>query len=199
MLNTINSLDQTMSSFEIAHITGKQHFHVMRDIRELNKTYEKMYEAKIGLKHKISDLGFGRQRKDPYFELTKMQTWDLLTGYNAELRIKVNRRWAELEAKQQYNFPAPKVFNQVKCIHYTGWLLQNGYSLMSGQVRARIKKYPEQFRKTDKGWYMSEAIAEYFLNFKNPQQRISELPSVNPKQLNLFSPKEFEIMGNGNC
>ena len=199
MLNTINSLDQTMSSFEIAQITGKQHSHIMRDIRELNKVYEKLHQSKIGLKHKISDLGFGRQRKDPYFELTKMQTWDLLTGYNAELRIKVNRRWAELEAKQQYNFPAPKVFNQVKCIHYTGWLLQNGYSLMSGQVRARIKKYPEQFRKTDKGWYMSEAIAEYFLNFKNPQQRISELPSVNPKQLNLFSPKEFEIMGNGNC
>lgn len=199
MLNTINSLDQTMSSFEIAQITGKQHKHVLRDIRKLNETYEKMYEPKIGQKLKISDLDFGRQRKDPYFELTKMQTWDLLTGYNAELRIKVNRRWAELEAKQQYNFPAPKIFNQVKCIHYTGWLLRNGYSLMSGQVRARIKKYPEQFRKTDKGWYMSEAIADYFLNFKNPQQRISELPSVNPKQLNLFSPKEFEIMGNGNC
>lgn len=26
-----------------------------------------------------------------------MQTFDLLTGYNIELRIKVNRRWAELE------------------------------------------------------------------------------------------------------
>ena len=195
MLNTINSLDQTMSSFEIAQITGKQHKNVMRDIRELNKSYEKLYGLKIEQKLKISDLGFGRQRKDPYFELTKMQTWDLLTGYNAELRIKVNRRWAELEAQEQYHFPTPKIFNEVRCVHYMSWLLRNGYSLMSGQVRARIKKYPEQFRKTDKGWYMSEAIADYFLNFKNPQQRISELPSVNPKQLNLFSPKEFETMG----
>ena len=191
MLNTINSLDQTMSSFEIAQITGKQHKNVMRDIRELNKSYEKLYGLKIEQKLKINDLGFGRQRKDPYFELTKMQTWDLLTGYNAELRIKVNRRWAELEAKQQYNFPTPKIFNQVKCIHYTGWLLQNGYSIMSGQVRERIKKYPEQFRKTDKGWYMSEAIADYFLNFKNPQQRISELPSVNPKWVPMFSKEEL--------
>ena len=191
MLNTINSLDQTMSSFEIAQITGKQHKNVMRDIRELNKSYEKLYGLKIEQKLKINDLGFGRQRKDPYFELTKIQTWDLLTGYNAELRIKVNRRWAELEAKQQYNFPAPKIFNQVKCIHYTGWLLQNGYSIMSGQVRARIKKYPEQFRKTDKGWYMSEAIAEYFLNFKNPQQRIAEMPSVNPQWVPMFSKEEL--------
>lgn len=194
MIQLINSLEQTMSSFEIAQITGKQHKHVLRDIRKLNETYEKMHEPKIGQKLKISDLDFGRQRKDPYFELTKMQTWDLLTGYNAELRIKVNRRWAELEAKQQYNFPTPKIFNQVKCIHYTGWLLQNGYSIMSGQVRARIKKYPEQFRKTDKGWYMSEAIAGYFLNFKNPQQRIAEMPSVNPQFVLMFSKEELQEM-----
>ena len=191
MLNTINSLDQTMSSFEIAQITGKQHKNVMRDIRELNKSYEKLYGLKIEQKLKINDLGFGRQRKDPYFELTKIQTWDLLTGYNAELRIKVNRRWAELEAQEQYHFPTPKIFNEVRCVHYTSWLLRNGYSLMSGQVRARIKKYPEQFRKTDKGWYMSEAIADYFLNFKNPQQRISELPSVNPKWVPMFSKEEL--------
>ena len=194
MLNTINSLDQTMSSFEIAQITGKQHKHVLRDIRKLNETYEKMYELKIGQKLKISDLGFGRQRKDPYFELTKIQTWDLLTGYNAELRIKVNRRWAELEAQEQYHFPTPKIFNEVRCVHYMSWLLRNGYSLMSGQVRARIKKYPEQFRKTDKGWYMSEAIANYFLNFKNPQQRIAEMPSVNPQWVPMFSKEELQEM-----
>ena len=194
MIQLINSLEQTMSSFEIAQITGKQHSHIMRDIRELNKVYEKLHQSKIGHMLKITELPNGAKRKDPYFELTKMQTWDLLTGYNAELRIKVNRRWAELEAKQQYNFPAPKILNQVKCIHYTGWLLQNGYSIMSGQVRARIKKYPEQFRKTDKGWYMSEAIAEYFLNFKNPQQRIAEMPSVNPQFVLMFSKEELQEM-----
>lgn len=194
MIQLINSLEQTMSSFEIAQITGKQHSHIMRDIRELNKVYEKLHQSKIGQMLKITELPNGAKRKDPYFELTKMQTWDLLTGYNAELRIKVNRRWAELEAKQQYNFPTPKIFNQVKCIHYTGWLLQNGYSIMSGQVRARIKKYPEQFRKTDKGWYMSEAIAEYFLNFKNPQQRIAEMPSVNPQFAPMFSKEELQEM-----
>ena len=160
MLNTINSLDQTMSSFEIAQITGKQHKHVMRDIRELNKVYENLHQPKIGHMLKTTELPNGAKRKDPYFELTKIQTWDLLTGYNAELRIKVNRRWAELEAQEQYHFPTPKIFNEVRCVHYMSWLLRNGYSLMSGQVRARIKKYPEQFRKTDKGWYMSEAIAE---------------------------------------
>ena len=68
MLNTINSLDQTMSSFEIAHITGKQHFHIMRDIRELNKVYEKLHQSKIGYMLKITELPNGAKRKDPYFE-----------------------------------------------------------------------------------------------------------------------------------
>lgn len=32
-------------------------------------------------------------RKIRQYLLTKMQTMDLMTGYNTELRIKVNRRW----------------------------------------------------------------------------------------------------------
>lgn len=59
MLNTINSLDQTISSFEIAQITGKQHSHVMRDIRELNKVYENLHQSKIGQILKITELPNG--------------------------------------------------------------------------------------------------------------------------------------------
>ena len=64
MSNLINTIEQTMSSFEIAKLTGKRHADVMRDIRELNKAYDNLYERKIALKHRISDLGGGRQRKD---------------------------------------------------------------------------------------------------------------------------------------
>lgn len=41
----------------------------------------------------------GNQQHREYL-LTRMQTFDLMTGYNVELRIKVNRRWEELETKQ---------------------------------------------------------------------------------------------------
>ena len=188
----------TMSSREIARITGKPHNDVMKSIRNMEHAWKRVTGGNFSLSEYKDSTG----RKLPQYQLNKAECLYIATKFNNEARARLVIRWAELEEKEKQNtlrVPAPKIFNQVKCIHYTGWLLQNGYSLMSGQVRARIKKYPEQFRKTDKGWYMSEAIAEYFLNFKNPQQRISELPSVNPKQLNLFSPKEFEIMGNGNC
>ena len=114
MRELINTIEQTMSSFEIAKLTGKRHDNVMRDIRELNKGYEKLHLLKIELKHRISDLGEGRQRKDPYFELTKMQTFDLLTGYNTELRIKVNRRWAELEAQTLIKMPKSLLLKVVR-------------------------------------------------------------------------------------
>lgn len=187
----------TMSSREIARITEKPHNDVMKSIRKMEHAWKRVTGGNFSLSEYKDSTG----RKLPQYQLNKTECLYIATKFNNEARARLVIRWAELEKKEKQNtlrVPAPKIFNQVKCIHYTGWLLQNGYSLMSGQVRARIKKYPEQFRKTDKGWYMSEAIAEYFLNFKNPQQRISELPSVNPKQLNLFSPKEFEIMGNGN-
>ena len=157
---------------------------------------ERAWEKVNGGKFSLVEYTDKKGEKRPEYRLNKMEYLYIATKFNDEARAKLVIRWVELEEKSILHIPTPKIFNEVQCVHYMSWLLRNGYSLMSGQVRARIKKYPEQFRKTDKGWYMSEAIAEYFLNFKNPQQRISELPSVNPKQLNLFSPKEFEIMGN---
>jgi hypothetical protein len=48
----------------------------------------------------------GNQQHREYL-LTKMQTFDLMTGYSTELRIKVNRRWEELESKRQLDFSDP--------------------------------------------------------------------------------------------
>jgi phage antirepressor YoqD-like protein len=95
--------EQTMSSREIAELTGKQHRSVLRDCDLLNENY-----IKLGL-HKIVQGYFFHpntgSQKHREFLLTKIQTLDLMTGYNTELRIKVNRRWAELEAKQ-HQIPA---------------------------------------------------------------------------------------------
>lgn len=91
---------QTMSSREIAKVTGKRHDHVLRDCDVLNEKYEKMGLPKIGCLLEIKELPNGGRKEYRYFELTKIQTFDLITGYDVELRIKVNRRWKELETKQ---------------------------------------------------------------------------------------------------
>ena len=188
MKELINTIEQTMSSFEIAKLTGKQHKHVMRDIRELNKGYEKLYLPKIGQILKITDLGFGRQRKDPYFELTKMQTFDLLTGYNTELRIKVNRRWAELEAQTLIRMPKSLLLKGLEFLPYIEWLYFNAYSLNSSSFYRRIRKYPQHFFKASNNkWYINKAFAEQLLEFRSTYHKLKEvkgLPQVH--QVTLF-------------
>ena len=92
---------QTMSSREIAETTGKEHRSVLRDIDNLNESYEIM-----GL-HRIVQSSYSNEqgRQFRQFELTRIQTFDLMTGYNVELRIKVNRRWEELENAQKPQLP----------------------------------------------------------------------------------------------
>lgn len=94
--------EATMSSREIAELTGKRHDNICRDIEILNENY-----VRLGLL-KIEDTPYTHpQNGQTYreYRLNKLQTFDLMTGYNTELRIKVNRRWAELEAQSQTSTP----------------------------------------------------------------------------------------------
>ena len=92
-------INKTMSSREIADLTGKRHDNVLRDCDNLNEKYEKLGLLKIeeGL---YTNPNTGNQPHRQCY-LTRMQTFDLMTGYSIELRIKVNRRWEELEQLQK--------------------------------------------------------------------------------------------------
>ncbi len=93
-----NTQALTMSSREIATLTGKQHKHVIRDIRS-------MLDA-LG---DGPDLGHVREDRDArgyttVFHLDKELTETLVTGYSIPLRHKVIKRLHELE--QQNTAPA---------------------------------------------------------------------------------------------
>lgn len=88
---------QTMSSREIAHLTGKEHKNVLADCDKLNESYKRMGLAEISAGVYLHPNTGSQQHREML--LNKMQTMDLMTGYSVELRIKVNRRWEELENK----------------------------------------------------------------------------------------------------
>ena len=110
MLAQIAENQKTMSSREIAELSGKQHGHVCRDVEALNATYEKMGLSKIGEGYYTHPNTGSQQHRE--FLLTKEQCIDLVTGYNAELRIKINRRWAELEL--QVSLPSYMIEDPIK-------------------------------------------------------------------------------------
>jgi anti-repressor protein len=88
---TTTTSAQTMSSLEIAELTGKEHRNVMRDIRAMLDDLE------------ITQLSFERSYRDstgralPCFELPKRETLILVSGYSVALRARIIDRWAELE------------------------------------------------------------------------------------------------------
>ncbi|MEO6279179.1 Rha family transcriptional regulator [Roseateles sp.] len=76
----------TMSSREIAELTGKEHFNVRRDIRALLQEFEKDALSFEGM----SQDSYGRPLE--VFNLPKDLTITLVAGYSAPLR-----RWLSLE------------------------------------------------------------------------------------------------------
>ena len=82
----------TMTSREIAELTGKRHDNVMRDIREM------LEELELGLLSFEESYLNSQNKKQPMFALPKDLTLTLVLGYSIELRHKIVTRWLELEA-----------------------------------------------------------------------------------------------------
>ncbi|MFJ2447310.1 phage antirepressor KilAC domain-containing protein [Pseudomonas sp. NPDC087626] len=83
----------TMSSREIAELTGKRHDHVMRDIRKMLEDLDISNAPKFGGVYTDS-----KNEQRPCFNLPRREVDILLTGYSVPLRAKVIDRWHELEA-----------------------------------------------------------------------------------------------------
>lgn len=84
----------TMSSREIAELTGKQHVHVMRDVRAmLTELHGEEGVSKFGQSYLNS-----QNKEQPEFSLPKRETLILVSGYNLTMRAKIIDRWQELEA-----------------------------------------------------------------------------------------------------
>ncbi|WP_111896636.1 Rha family transcriptional regulator [Aeromonas caviae] len=96
-LSLINNNDQTMSSVEIAELTGKRHDNVLADIRKML--------VEIQSPEKAGDYKDGRGRTQPCLLLTKEETLCLVAGYSAALRMAIIKRWQELESQQGPQIP----------------------------------------------------------------------------------------------
>ena len=90
---------QTMSSREIAQLTGKAHRNVTRDIRTM--LFELALDV-LEFEHIYLDVS---NRKQTEYLLTRELCDCLLTGYSAKLRMAVIQRWRELEECQAPKLP----------------------------------------------------------------------------------------------
>lgn len=85
----------TMSSREIAELTGKEHRHVLRDIRQvLGELLGEEGLSKFGQSYLNA-----QNKAQPEYLLPKRETLILVSGYDVHLRARIIDRWAELEAQ----------------------------------------------------------------------------------------------------
>lgn len=108
-MGNLELIKETMSSIEIAELTGKEHKNVMRDIRTLLE--QGVQELNFEPSFIIRDLPNGGSKQDPCFNLTKKGCLILASGYDAKLREKIINRWEELEIeKRNGGFKVPSSF-----------------------------------------------------------------------------------------
>lgn len=80
---------QTMSSREIAELTGKAHKNVLRDIDAIGSNLSQSSKS-------VTYKGYNNQTQREWL-LTKRDTLLVVSGYSVELRARIIDRWQELE------------------------------------------------------------------------------------------------------
>ena len=85
----------TMTSREIADLTGKEHRNVMRDIRAM---LTELYSEGGVLSFEHTHINPQNGQSYPIYKLPKRESLILVSGYSTELRAKIIDRWQQLEA-----------------------------------------------------------------------------------------------------
>ena len=97
----------SITSLEIAELTGKQHIHIKRDIRDI-----------LGRVRDVSKFGYifldSMNRKQEAYRLPKIEALTLISGYSVELRIKIIERleYLENEFKKQGQYRLPQTYQE---------------------------------------------------------------------------------------
>ena len=121
---------KTISSLEIAEITGKRHDAILRDIRNL---------LKQGVNaHNFVEVEYADKKgeKRPCYILTKKGSLILASGYDALLRERIIDRWEVLETEHQAEIKNPSLSIDKAIANYQkqGKSLQWIQSRTDGQI-----------------------------------------------------------------
>lgn len=190
-MNIIN-LDQlvSMTSLEIAELTGKEHKNVMRDIR-------KMLEELNGLKTERVDEETYKDAKGEtrtLYRLDRKHTFVLVAGYSVQLRARCYDHIQKLEQKvlqleDQQKRAAVQSANR-RGVTWGDYCKTHG--LPAQKLMSILKRERKLFQvhPVSGEWSVNPKYAEYFRVIKPTDQRF------NPSGINIrFNAKGLEFFG----
>ncbi|WP_124037325.1 Rha family transcriptional regulator [Escherichia coli] len=120
-----NTKPLTMSTLQIAELTGKNHKDVMRDFRNMVDSLEKGSKLVEGDERNFAPIGFYKEttykdslnRNKPMYELDEDLCNTLVMGYDAPLRFKIAKEW-RLMKEGKANVPV----NPYEHFEETDWI-----------------------------------------------------------------------------
>lgn len=131
----------TMSSLEIAKLTGKRHDNVMYDIRQ---QFKELGEDALSFQGIYQD---SRKRSKQCFNLPRREVDILLTGYSTTMRAAVVDRWHALEAEKKLGvIEIPNNFAGALKLVLT---LEEERTMLAHQVEALEQQLAEDAEKVD--------------------------------------------------
>ncbi len=96
-MNELLNTNDTMTSLQIAEVTGKLH----KDVLEAIRNMESAWVRTTGRKFPLSEYKDSTGRRLPMYALTKTECLYVATKFNDEARAKLVIRWEELERERQ--------------------------------------------------------------------------------------------------
>lgn len=172
---------ETMSSLQIAEISGKRHSHVLDAIRAMEPTWVKVGRPKFRLANYTDNQGKIR----PCYELTKTECLYISTKFNDEARAKLVLRWEELEYSRIKQLLKVESISGVQGVIFGGIVYYPYQELVRavGGVRKasshRKLRYPEQFVKIAGRNFVSAAYAKVL------ETTYAYLKAINAAKANL--------------
>ena len=149
-MNELITKDQRMTSLEIAEMTGKNHFDLMRAIRKMEDAWEKVN----GCNFALVDYRDAKGESRPCYSLTKTECLYIATKFNDEARARLVLRWEQLEKER---------IQQSAVRH----LLASDADVMTEAERIVTNTLVNSHRNADGCITMKEIAAQYGMDVKD--------------------------------
>lgn len=149
---------ETMTSLEIAEITGKMHKNVLQSIRKMEPSWEKVHQLKFQLSFITRELPNGGAKQEPMYNLNKYECLYVATKFNDEARARLVLRWMELELQarsqqsQRVKRKAPRLPESAKT--YTITEIASEYDMTAADMNAMLSHLGLQV-KCNKDWVLN--------------------------------------------
>lgn len=194
MLQTISNTNVdalTMSTIEIAELTGKRHDHVVRDVKTM------LEQLGTDAPQIWGTQTYGNNNTREVAMLDKEHTLCLVSGYNVQLRMAIIKRWNELEQQAKQGLQLPNFTDPIAACE--AWMVQYKKSTeLEGIVLREAPKveFYDSFVDAKELLTMEEAAKQLGMGrnkFMNYLRTIKALTNANLPVQRLIEDGKFEV------